>query len=93
MNVPMAGERILIVDDNATSLKLAAFLMRAHGYEVTVAANAEAALDAIELQHPDLVLMEIQLPGIDGLELERRLRADARRCAPGRARAHRVTST
>jgi CheY-like chemotaxis protein len=45
-------------------------------YEVTVAANAKAALDAIERQHPDLVLMDIQLPGIDGLQLVRRLRAD-----------------
>lgn len=74
--VPMAGERILIVDDNATSLKLAAYLLRTRGYDVTTAADAEAALDAIALQHPDVVLMDIQLPGIDGLELVVRLRAD-----------------
>jgi CheY-like chemotaxis protein len=72
----MAGERILIVDDNATNLKLVAYLMKANGYEVDTALEAEAALDAIARHHPDVILMDIQLPGIDGLELTRRLKAD-----------------
>jgi CheY-like chemotaxis protein len=72
----MAGERILIVDDNATNLKLVAYLMKANGYEVDTALEAEAALDAIARHRPDVILMDIQLPGIDGLELTRRLKAD-----------------
>jgi two-component system cell cycle response regulator DivK len=72
----MAGERILIVDDNATNLKLVAYLMKANGYQVDTALEAEAALDAISRHPPDVILMDIQLPGIDGLELTRRLKAD-----------------
>jgi CheY-like chemotaxis protein len=72
----MAGARILIVDDNATNLKLVAYLMRANGYTVDTALDAESALEAIRHHHPDVILMDIQLPGIDGLELTRRLKAD-----------------
>ena len=72
----MAGERILIVDDNATNLKLVAYLMRANGYTVDTALDAESAIVAIRNNHPDVILMDIQLPGIDGLELTRRLKAD-----------------
>jgi CheY-like chemotaxis protein len=72
----MAGERILIVDDNATNLKLVAYLMKANGYEVDTALAAESALEALRLNRPDVILMDIQLPGIDGLELTRRLKAD-----------------
>ena len=71
----MSGERILIVDDNATNLKLVAYLMKASGYQVDTALDAEAALEAIGANCPDLILMDIQLPGIDGLELTRRLKA------------------
>jgi CheY-like chemotaxis protein len=71
-----AGERILIVDDNATNLKLVAYLMKANGYEVDTALEAGAALEAISKHRPDVILMDIQLPGIDGLELTRRLKAD-----------------
>jgi CheY-like chemotaxis protein len=71
----MSGERILIVDDNATNLKLVAYLMKANGYQVDTALDAEAALEAIGANCPDLILMDIQLPGIDGLELTRRLKA------------------
>jgi CheY-like chemotaxis protein len=72
----MAGERILIVDDNATNLKLVAYLLRANGYQVDTALDAESAIEAIGVSRPDLILMDIQLPGIDGLELTRRLKAD-----------------
>jgi CheY-like chemotaxis protein len=72
----MAGHRILIVDDNATNLKLVAYLMKAHGYEVDTALDAELAMDAIRSRRPDVVLMDIQLPGIDGLELTRLLKAN-----------------
>lgn len=72
----MAGERILIVDDNAINLKLVAYLMKANGYVVETALDAESAIDAIRANHPDVILMDIQLPGIDGLELTRRLKAD-----------------
>ena len=72
----MPGERILIVDDNATNLKLVAYLMKAHGYDVVTALDAEFAIDAIRSNRPDVILMDIQLPGIDGLELTRILKAD-----------------
>lgn len=72
----MAGERILIVDDNATNLKLVAYLMTANGYEVTTALDAEAAIESIGRQRPDLILMDLQLPGTDGLALTRKLKAD-----------------
>ncbi|MBL9015186.1 MAG: response regulator [Myxococcales bacterium] len=72
----MSGERILIVDDNATNLKLVAYLMSANGYEVTTAQDAETALAAIAKSPPRLILMDLQLPGIDGLELTRKLKAD-----------------
>jgi len=72
----MASERILIVDDNATNLKLVAYLMKANGYTVDTALDAESAIVAIRNNHPDVILMDIQLPGIDGLELTRRLKAD-----------------
>jgi len=72
----MPGEKILIVDDNPTNLKLVAYLMRAKGYEVSTAIDAHAAISEIQAQRPALILMDLQLPGIDGLELTRRLKAD-----------------
>jgi CheY-like chemotaxis protein len=70
------GARILIVDDNPTNLKLVAYLVRANGYEVETAGDAEQAVAAIRANRPALILMDLQLPGVDGLELTRRLKAD-----------------
>jgi CheY-like chemotaxis protein len=50
--------------------------MKANGYTVETALDAESAIEAIRANHPDVILMDIQLPGIDGLELTRRLKAD-----------------
>jgi CheY-like chemotaxis protein len=66
----------LIVDDNPTNLKLLAYLMRANGYDVDTAWDAESALDAIALCRPEVILMDIQLPDVDGLALTRQLKAD-----------------
>jgi CheY-like chemotaxis protein len=70
------AERVLIVDDNAVNLNLVAYLVQASGYEVETAGDAEAALAAIAARRPDLILMDLQLPGVDGLELTRRLKSD-----------------
>jgi two-component system cell cycle response regulator DivK len=72
----MSGEAILIVDDNPTNLKLARVVLANAGYQITAAANAEEALDRLTSLHPDLILMDIQLPDMDGLELTQRLKAD-----------------
>lgn len=72
----MAGERILVIDDNPANVKLVAFVLRAHGFEVSSAQSAPQALAAIAAQAPQLVLMDVQLPGTDGLTLTRQLRAD-----------------
>lgn len=67
---------ILIVDDNATNLKLAKVILVAAGYQVRTAIDAEEALALLGQFQPALILMDIQLPGMDGLELTRRLKAD-----------------
>jgi two-component system cell cycle response regulator DivK len=75
----MTGEPILIVDDNPQNLKLVRVLLAAEGYAVRTAADGEEAVRLLESFTPRLILMDIQLPGIDGLELTRRLKADERR--------------
>lgn len=66
----------MIVDDNAANLKLARVLLAGEGYEVRTAMNAEEALAEMASRRPRLILMDIQLPGMDGLALTRRLKND-----------------
>ena len=67
-------QRILVVDDTPQNVKLFADLLTAKGYEVTTAASGEQALEAIARQPPDLVLLDIMMPGINGYEVCRRIR-------------------
>jgi CheY-like chemotaxis protein len=72
----VAGDRILIVDDNAVNLKLMRVLLTGEGYAVRTAADAEEALVTVREFAPRLIVMDIQLPGMDGLALTRKLKAD-----------------
>lgn len=74
----MAGETILVVDDNPQNLKLARLILELSGYRVHTAGTAIEALERIAASPPRLILMDLQLPGMDGLELTRRLKADER---------------
>jgi two-component system, cell cycle response regulator DivK len=76
-----AKARILIVEDNERNMKLFRDVLGATGYETLEAASGEAAVTVAAEQTPDLVLMDIQLPDIDGREALRRLRADERTAA------------
>ena len=72
----MRAARILVVDDNPTNLKLASEVLEAEGHEILRAVNAEEAIAVIAKTPPDLILMDIALPGMDGLTLTRQLKAD-----------------
>ena len=70
------NKSILLVDDSLPNLKLTRFLLTEDGFEVRTAENAEQALLALETRVPDMILMDIQMPGMDGLALTRHLRRD-----------------
>jgi len=74
----MAGETILVVDDAPVGLKLAATVLRGEGYKVHLASTAEQALLTLRTLVPRLLLVDLQLPGMNGLELTRHLRQDPR---------------
>lgn len=72
------SHRILIVDDNAVNLKLAADVLEAAGFVIDRAVDADQAQRVLINIVPDLILMDIALPGMDGLTLTRKLKADPR---------------
>ena len=70
--------KILVVDDNPTNLKLASDVLEFEGYEILKAVDAEEAQGVLADTLPDLILMDIALPGMDGLTLTRKLKAGER---------------
>ena len=68
--------RILVIEDNPTNLRLATFLLELADHTVLAAIDAEAGLTVAREEHPDLILMDIQLPGMDGLEATGILKRD-----------------
>ncbi len=74
----MAGEQILVVEDNELNMKLFRDVLQAKGYRTLEATTGAGAVELATAERPDLVLMDIQLPDIDGVEVLGRLRADER---------------
>ena len=70
------GQKILVVEDNELNLKLFCDLLRAHGYEAEPVRDGREALERARAFGPDLIIMDIQMPHISGLELIEQLKAD-----------------
>ena len=70
----MIGYRILVVEDNTKNLKLVRDVLQFAGFEIIEATTGEDGVELAAREHPDLVLMDLQLPGIDGTEALRQIR-------------------
>ena len=70
----MIGNRILVVEDNTKNLKLVRDVLQFAGFEIIEATTGEDGVELAAREHPDLVLMDLQLPGIDGTEALRQIR-------------------
>ena len=70
----MSGNRILVVEDNTKNLKLVRDVLQLAGFEIIEATTGEDGVELAAREHPDLVLMDLQLPGIDGTEALRQIR-------------------
>src|ERR1044071_6327043 len=73
----MPTEPVIVVDDNRINAKLLEIVLGDEGYDVRTVGNAEEALALLQTFHPRLIMMDVRLPGMDGLTLTRRLKADA----------------
>jgi len=72
----MTAPRVMIVDDNAMNVAIARVVLEADGFIVETAADAIEAQERVRSFGPDLILMDVQMPGMDGLALTRLLKAD-----------------
>lgn len=70
--------RILVVDDNVPSAMTLAWAVESHGYTVEVCHNGRCALEAVERFRPDVILLDLGMPGLNGLQVARAVRADKR---------------
>jgi CheY-like chemotaxis protein len=72
----MGAKHILIVEDNSANLQLAAFLLKTAGYTVSSATHGAEAVETVKAGNFDLVLMDVEMPGMDGLTATRTIKAD-----------------
>ena len=77
----MSAGKVLIVEDNPVNLRLAQFLLEKRGFSVCKATTGAECLTEMTRELPDIVLMDIQLPGEDGLAVTRKIRSDPRMAA------------
>jgi two-component system, cell cycle response regulator DivK len=71
------GKKVLLVEDNEDNRTLFGVILRYYEFDVIEAADGESAVELARLHHPDVILMDIGLPGIDGLEATNRIKSDA----------------
>jgi DNA-binding response OmpR family regulator len=69
------AEKILIVDDDIDTLRLVGLMLQRQGYEISAASNGIQALAMAQRERPDLILLDLMMPDIDGVEVTRRLRS------------------
>jgi len=75
-SLPMAGNRVFVVEDEPDIAEVLQYNLEKEGYEVEIAHRGDTALETIRRQPPDLLILDLMLPGIDGLELTRALKRD-----------------
>jgi cyclic di-GMP phosphodiesterase len=75
-STPSSQGRVLVVDDEEKNRTLLVRLLTVDGYDVVTAANGDAALKAVDQHSPDLIMLDVQMPGFDGFEVCRRIKAD-----------------
>ena len=73
---PSSQGRVLVVDDEEKNRTLLVRLLTVEGYDVVTAADGDAALKAVDQHSPDLIMLDVQMPGLDGFEVCRRIKAD-----------------
>lgn len=78
MNAPLEGKTVLVIEDIAENMRLLRAVLRLEGATVLEAARAQEGLEIAQTRQPDIILMDLQMPEMDGLTATRLLRADAR---------------
>ncbi|MCK4725274.1 MAG: response regulator, partial [Anaerolineales bacterium] len=70
------ADRVLLVDDDPDTLRLVSIMLQRQGYDVGAASSGTQALSMIEKEQPDLILLDVMMPDIDGFEVARRIRSN-----------------